>query len=203
MRDALSKFCGWLMCLIILVVTLLAGCEHIRKRSLESTPLAGSDFPSAVWQAEDILFVDPDLGLKLNIPREWSIHLGARSHPADSLAVTLSSPCPHLAPDVVPPCTVIRLSLGPSSIRDLKGMRNSIREEGILSDGVTVLEEQELRLHGLPALWLKIENKSISEHAVVHVMVLVDEQVVNLKAYGELSPVWDIANSIQALEQLP
>jgi hypothetical protein len=82
-------------------------------------------------------------------------------------------------------------------------MRNSIREEGILSDGVTVLEEQELRLHGLPALWLKIENKSISEHAVVHVMVLVDEQVVNLKAYGELSPVWDIANSIQALEQLP
>ncbi len=203
MRDALSKFRGWLMCLIILVVTLMAGCEHIRKRSVEPTPLAGSDFPSAVWQAEDILFVDPDLGLKLNIPRDWSLQLGTGSHRADNLGVTLSSPCPHVAPDVVPPCTIIRLSSGPSSIRDLTGMRDFIREQGTLPDSVTVLAEEELCLHGLPALWLQIEDRSISEYAAVHVMILINERVVNLNAYGELGPVWDIVHSIQALEQLP
>ena len=49
-------------------------------------------------------------------------------------------------------------------------------------------------------MWSKIENKSISEYPMIQVLILMDDSLIALNAYGELEPVEGILASIMAIE---
>lgn len=195
----------WLLWIAVGLLTIASGCKAgvshpPETRTTVATPVPIEAFPSAVWRDEVVTFTDPAFGLMIDVPGNWSIHPRLQEPTSPNLIDALASPCLNRGPDVLPPCTKIQLSLGPSSIRSLDEMRALANTAASTSS--VIREAREINLHGLPALWFEIEDKSISEFAAVHVMILVGEQVVYLNAYGELSPVAGIVNSIRPLRDI-
>jgi len=100
----------------------------------------------------------------------------------------------------MPPCTKIQISLGSSAFQSFDEVRKLSEESAQSSPSNTILEQREIDLGGLPALWSKIENKSISEYPMIQVLILMDDSLIALNAYGELEPVEGILASIMAIE---
>ncbi len=200
MSEISSKFrFGLAWTLFCLAVIMVAGCKR-EDSSSTITSLAIDGFPSAIWQDEVVTFADPAFGLAVDLPSDWTIRPRIEGATNPDPIDSLSSPCLNWSPDVLPPCTVIQLHLGPYPVQSVERMRELARE-GVESSGATVvLEEQEMNLQGLPALWLKIEDESISEYPAVHVVILVGKQIVYVNVYGELSPAVDIVNSIRPIQ---
>ncbi len=177
--------------LVYLPLMIVVGCQ--------SDQLAAIDRNSssvAVWQDEAITFTDPALGLTLDLPNGWSIHPRIQGPDNTDPIDKFGSPCLNSPGHIVPPCTTIQLTLGSPQVQSLDAMR----ELDQFSAPSVVLEERELDLNGLAALWAKIEDRSVSEHPIIQVLILVDDHIVILNAYGELSPVDEIIASVRPVE---
>lgn len=192
---------------IFLVVTAM-GCARKEPMPLESTQdsplLTGASsvllvtLSSTAGQDEVAVFADPAFGLIMDVPSKWSITPRLEGSTNSKPIAVLFSPCSSRAPDVLPPCTKIQISLGPSA-HTFEEVRQ-LGKENTESSSSVILEERELDLNGLPTLWFEVKNEGISEFSVIHVMILVNEHVVYLNAYGELEPVANIVDSIRPIE---
>jgi len=192
---------------LCLIGSILSSCNvensHMPKISQEpvvaTLPAENGSWPSAIWQDERVTFTVPAFGLVIDIPGDWLIEPQFDSS-SNLATVELSSPCPIFAPDVVSPCTTIRLSFGPSSVQNVEEMQELSRRAEQSSPSSIIIEEHTLDLQGLPAIWSTVANPSISEFSMIRVEVLVDQQVVYLDAYGKLGPVADIVHSIRPIK---
>lgn len=182
--------------IVVLLFVSIVGCE--RAGSLLTQR---ETFPSAVWREDAIAFTDPALGVSIDVPVGWTLqpHIQgpANPHPVDAFL----SPCQSWAPEVLPPCTKIELTAVSSSVRDLDELRE-LREGEVGSSAAVILEQRELSLSGGSGLWLTLLDESVSEHPRVEVMILMDERLIQVNAYGELAPVTDVVDSIRPVEEV-
>lgn len=187
--------CGLVPVLLSLTLVLLS----CRAQESQMT----NRFPSAIWEGKTIVFTDPALGIVIEVPSQWSVYARTEGASESNLRDRLQSPCHTGAPDVVPPCTAIELKLDRGPVSSIEDVQSAIDEAIVEYGDQMILEEQEISLNGLPALWLKLEDKSIGEYPMVQVRILTDNHVVVLNAYGELAPVEEIVSSIRPIEVKP
>lgn len=179
--------------LIGLAVVVTARCAPLPTATVSAVPL-----PSVVWHKEIATFTDPVLGLILDIPSNWQIspRLGP---PTASNPSTFGTSIPRIYEiDLRPHSTQIQITPGPSPVHTLE----EIRQSSVLS-GVAVLEEREIDLHGLPALWIETEMEmpgTGEEYPVVQLFVLINDHSVRLTVYGDPFPAIDTINSIRSVQ---
>lgn len=216
MQKSPSNQRNWIM-LFASIAIALSGCKEANlsqqpkidpiKPSVSPTPLlfpAEPALPSAVWNGEKATFMDPGLGLMVDVPSEWSIHprtrplQGTRSSPN-----VFFSPCIPKGPSVEAPCTKIDIVPGPSLVHSL----DELRSKAVTKDDI-VLAERRLEINGLPALWIETEyGETGTAHEpksrVIWVFILINDASIKLTAYGELMPVEVIVNSIRPITDAP
>ncbi len=179
--------------LVGLAVVITARCAPLPTATVSAMPL-----PSVVWHKDIATFTDPVLGLTLDIPSNWQIspRLGP---PTASNPSTFGTSIPRIYEvDLRPHSTQIQIVPGPSPVHTLEG----IRQSSVLS-GIVVLEEREINLHGLPALWIETEMEMVGtgeEYPVIQLFVLINDHSVRLTVYGDPAPATDTISSIRPIQ---
>lgn len=157
--------------------------------------------PSVIRQNHTSTFTDPALGIALDVPSDWSIH--PRTEPITGPWVTysgFSSPCPISAPITMPPCTGIDIVPGPSPIHSLDEIKGNL-----VPDGSKIFEKKQVDLNGLPALWIRTElgeSDTAPKHPIIRVWILAGIQIIRLTAYGDLTSVPEIINTIRPASRI-
>ncbi|MCP4540386.1 MAG: hypothetical protein GY832_24880 [Chloroflexi bacterium] len=154
-------------------------------------------WPSAIWKDAVATFIDPTLGLAVDVPSDWCIkpRTGAVTDPVPTF---LSSPCFNGAPIPLKPCTQVQITTGSSNIHSIDEAKDYIVQRNWV-----VFKEKQLDLQGFPALWIETEageTDTSPKFPAIRVFVLTNEYVVVVSAYGELAPVADVVNSIRPIE---
>ena len=181
---------------IIVVVIVVVACQGPQPTATPDSTVALR--PSATWHDNVVTFVDPLFGLALDLPYDW--HIIPRPEPLSDTSFLFSvffSPCMNRTPDVLPPCSKVQLSLN-----DSRRYTSAEFKTLALSDDPSsrVVEQRELNLDGLPAIWIRREptgTPTSGNTAMIQVLILVDERIVLLNVYGELSPGADIVDSVR------
>ncbi len=166
-----------------------------------SPPSTKTESPSAVWHDGVATFTDPAFGITLDIPGDWRIV------PVHDTTKTLAengdfffSPCLGTAPMIMPPCTSLSIQWDTSNARNLNKIKVLIESNNTVLQNV--IEQREMRVNGLPALWSKIESYGVESSDPItwtQTLILKDDRALMVKAFGELSPTIGIIGTINSV----
>jgi len=158
--------------------------------------------PSAIWYDEVVTFTDPLFELSIDLPRDWYITPRPATETKSTAIDMFYSPCDNRGlPFVAPPCTKILISGITSPIKDFEELKVRAGPSDVMPS--RMIEQRELNLNGLPAIWTTIESVSSDTGKMtpmVQVLILNGKQGLYLNAYGELSPADSIVASIRPIQ---
>jgi hypothetical protein len=157
---------------------------------------------SAIWHDEVVTFTDPLFGLSMDLPPDWYIIPHPITETQKSIPMDIFySPCENRGlPFVAPPCTKILISVIPSPIHSFEELKARAGVSDVMPS--RVVEQRELNLNGLPAVWTTIESMNVDTSSMtpmVAVLIWNGKQGLYLNAYGELSPISSIVATIRPI----
>jgi hypothetical protein len=191
----MNKFLWMLMsCWLV-----LSSCQG---SSTPPSPTKAEAYPSAVWHDGVATFTDPAFGITLDIPGDWRIvplHDTTKTLP--ETGDFFFSPCLSTAPMIMPPCTSLSIQWDASHARSLNEIKSLIESNDAVRQ--QVIEQREMRIHELPALWSMVKSYGVESSDPItwtQTIILADDHALRVTAYGALSPTVGIIETIQSID---